>query len=84
MLLPGRFVPSFMRIGSWNVLMFVTYEQLKRLLSNGNNNSSSRHTDDVFVTHYVAPPTSRVIDNTNNNASPISLPFGQLNLRELL
>lgn len=25
------FTPSFMRLGSWNVVMFVTYEQLKRL-----------------------------------------------------
>ncbi|XP_061420043.1 dicarboxylate carrier SLC25A8 [Lethenteron reissneri] len=24
------FVPSFLRLGSWNVVMFVTYEQLKR------------------------------------------------------
>ncbi|XP_020845245.1 dicarboxylate carrier SLC25A8 [Phascolarctos cinereus] len=26
------FVPSFLRLGSWNVVMFVTYEQLKRAL----------------------------------------------------
>ncbi|KAL5010216.1 hypothetical protein ScPMuIL_012521 [Solemya velum] len=24
------FIPSFMRIGSWNVVMFITYEQLKK------------------------------------------------------
>lgn len=27
-----RFVPSFLRLGAWNVMMFVTYEQLKRAL----------------------------------------------------
>lgn len=27
------FTPSFMRMGSWNVIMFVTYEQLKQLSS---------------------------------------------------
>lgn len=28
----SRFMPSFLRLGSWNVVMFVTYEQLKRAL----------------------------------------------------
>lgn len=28
------FTPAFMRLGSWNIIMFVTYEQLKRLISN--------------------------------------------------
>lgn len=28
--LPLRFTPSFLRLGSWNVVMFVTYEQIKR------------------------------------------------------
>ncbi|CAL8362484.1 unnamed protein product [Lota lota] len=27
------FVPSFLRMGSWNVVMFVSYEQIKRALS---------------------------------------------------
>ena len=27
------FTPSFMRLGTWNVVMFVTYEQLKKLAS---------------------------------------------------
>lgn len=27
------FMPSFLRLGSWNVVMFVTYEQLKRALT---------------------------------------------------
>lgn len=27
-----RFTPSFLRLGSWNVAMFVTYEQMKRAL----------------------------------------------------
>ena len=31
--LPSRFMPSFLRLGSWNVVMFVTYEQLKRALA---------------------------------------------------
>lgn len=25
-----RFMPSFLRLGSWNIVMFVTYEQIKR------------------------------------------------------
>lgn len=29
---PYRFMPSFLRLGSWNVVMFVTYEQLKRAI----------------------------------------------------
>lgn len=28
----NRFVPSFLRLGSWNVVMFVSFEQLKRLM----------------------------------------------------
>ncbi|XP_039084633.1 mitochondrial uncoupling protein 3 isoform X2 [Hyaena hyaena] len=28
------FTPSFLRLGAWNVVMFVTYEQLKRALMN--------------------------------------------------
>ncbi|XP_016139842.1 mitochondrial uncoupling protein 2-like [Sinocyclocheilus grahami] len=27
-----RFVPSFLRLGSWNVVMFVSFEQLKRAM----------------------------------------------------
>ncbi len=30
----NRFMPSFMRLASWNIVMFVCYEQLKRQLSN--------------------------------------------------
>ncbi|CAJ0950615.1 unnamed protein product [Ranitomeya imitator] len=26
------FMPSFLRLGSWNIVMFVTYEQLKRAM----------------------------------------------------
>lgn len=25
-----RFVPSFLRLSSWNVVMFISYEQLQR------------------------------------------------------
>lgn len=32
-----RFMPSFLRLGSWNVVMFVTYEQLKRALMVANH-----------------------------------------------
>uniref|UniRef100_A0A8C5RL32 Uncharacterized protein n=1 Tax=Laticauda laticaudata TaxID=8630 RepID=A0A8C5RL32_LATLA len=28
----SSFIPSFLRLGSWNVVMFVSYEQLKRLM----------------------------------------------------
>lgn len=31
------FTPSFMRMGSWNVVMFVTYEQLKKLSADVNH-----------------------------------------------
>lgn len=27
-----RFVPSFLRLGSWNVVMFISYEQLQRVV----------------------------------------------------
>uniref|UniRef100_A0A671SBY3 Mitochondrial uncoupling protein 2-like n=1 Tax=Sinocyclocheilus anshuiensis TaxID=1608454 RepID=A0A671SBY3_9TELE len=33
-----RFMPSFLRLGSWNVVMFVTYEQLKRALMAARHN----------------------------------------------
>lgn len=26
-----RFTPSFLRLGSWNVVMFISYEQLQRV-----------------------------------------------------
>ncbi|XP_078259118.1 dicarboxylate carrier UCP2-like [Rhinoraja longicauda] len=29
------FIPSFLRLGSWNIVMFVTYEQLKRVMMRG-------------------------------------------------
>jgi len=31
------FMPSFIRLGSWNIVMFVTFEQLKRLFSRMNS-----------------------------------------------
>ncbi|XP_072231230.1 dicarboxylate carrier UCP2-like [Leuresthes tenuis] len=31
------FMPSFLRLGSWNVVMFVTYEQLKRIMMAANH-----------------------------------------------
>lgn len=27
-----RFVPSFLRLGSWNIVMFVSFEQIKRAM----------------------------------------------------
>ncbi|XP_028276489.1 dicarboxylate carrier UCP2 [Parambassis ranga] len=33
------FMPSFLRLGSWNVVMFVTYEQLKRAMMAVNHSS---------------------------------------------
>ncbi|KAM9456420.1 dicarboxylate carrier UCP2 [Clarias gariepinus] len=35
------FMPSFLRLGSWNVVMFVTYEQLKRAMMAARHNWSS-------------------------------------------
>lgn len=35
------FMPSFLRLGSWNVVMFVTYEQLKRALMAANHKYTS-------------------------------------------
>ncbi|XP_077961230.1 dicarboxylate carrier UCP2 isoform X2 [Gasterosteus aculeatus] len=35
------FTPSFLRLGSWNVVMFVTYEQLKRAMMAANHNFTS-------------------------------------------
>jgi len=34
-LLSSRFVPSFLRMSSWNVVMFVSYEQIKRAMTRG-------------------------------------------------
>uniref|UniRef100_A0A1A7WTJ8 Dicarboxylate carrier UCP2 n=1 Tax=Iconisemion striatum TaxID=60296 RepID=A0A1A7WTJ8_9TELE len=35
------FMPSFLRLGSWNVVMFVTYEQLKRAVMTANHNHTA-------------------------------------------
>ncbi|XP_007546074.1 mitochondrial uncoupling protein 2-like [Poecilia formosa] len=35
------FMPSFLRLGSWNVVMFVTYEQLKRALMAANHSRAA-------------------------------------------
>ncbi|MBN3309536.1 UCP2 protein, partial [Amia calva] len=35
------FMPSFLRLGSWNVVMFVTYEQLKRAMMAARHNWAS-------------------------------------------
>ncbi|MCI4388044.1 hypothetical protein PGIGA_G00080830 [Pangasianodon gigas] len=35
------FMPSFLRLGSWNVVMFVTYEQLKRAMMAARHNWST-------------------------------------------
>ncbi|XP_003971156.1 mitochondrial uncoupling protein 2-like [Takifugu rubripes] len=35
------FLPSFLRLGSWNVVMFVTYEQLKRAMMAANHKSTN-------------------------------------------
>ncbi|CAG5878626.1 unnamed protein product [Menidia menidia] len=35
------FTPSFLRLGSWNVVMFVTYEQLKRVMMAANPRSTT-------------------------------------------
>lgn len=34
-------MPSFLRLGSWNVVMFVTYEQLKRAMMAVNHNCTA-------------------------------------------
>ena len=41
LILPYSFMPSFIRMGSWNIVMFVTYEQLKRVMSNYSASSST-------------------------------------------
>ncbi|XP_051980746.1 mitochondrial uncoupling protein 3 [Xyrauchen texanus] len=35
------FVPSFLRLGSWNIVMFVSYEQIKRLMTRMQNSWES-------------------------------------------
>ena len=30
---PHRFIPAFIRLGSWNVVMFVCFEQIKRAMT---------------------------------------------------
>ena len=54
-----------MRIGTWNVLFFVTYEQLKKLTTHDD-------ADEVYTTHIVTTKGSRKrpkSDNNNNNNS---------------
>ena len=49
-----------MRIGTWNVLMFVTYEQLKRV-------TKSDDCEPVQTTHIVIAASPRKSKNSNNN-----------------
>ncbi|MBN3271698.1 UCP2 protein, partial [Polyodon spathula] len=35
------FVPSFLRLGSWNIVMFVSYEQVKRAMMRAHQNWES-------------------------------------------
>ncbi|CAG2101604.1 unnamed protein product [Medioppia subpectinata] len=43
------FTPSFMRMGSWNVCMFVTFEQLKRLNASFKSERQSRSSKSTLV-----------------------------------
>jgi len=35
------FVPNYMRLGSWNILTFVLFEQLKRGITHMSNNTNT-------------------------------------------
>lgn len=62
------FTPSFVRLGSWNICMFVTYEQLKRLFhhlgsAEGSSNSVIVGQDKVHLSRYsvLAEPSAAII-----------------------
>lgn len=62
------FTPSFVRLGSWNICMFVTYEQLKRLFHYLNSSEGSSDyllvgKDKVYLSRYsvLAEPSVGII-----------------------
>lgn len=54
------FTPSFMRMGSWNVVMFVTYEQLKKLSLQYKNDHAIEKTS-TRTRKIISSPQSRRI-----------------------
>lgn len=44
-----RFVPSFLRLGSWNVVMFVSFEQIKRAMMVTKKNIEAHNWDHSFT-----------------------------------
>ncbi|CAL1285935.1 unnamed protein product [Larinioides sclopetarius] len=59
------FMPSFMRLGSWNICMFVAFEQLKRLFTNMTQGTLVPPVPKV----YAAPPPAPQTD-----AAPVGKP----------
>ncbi|XP_054152899.1 dicarboxylate carrier SLC25A8-like isoform X2 [Oppia nitens] len=51
------FTPSFMRLGSWNVCMFVTFEQLKRLSNNWKSERQSKSSNKSSLVVLTKPAT---------------------------
>lgn len=62
------FTPSFVRLGSWNICMFITYEQLKRLFHHLNSGDGSSNCvivgqDKIHLSRYsvLAEPSAAII-----------------------
>ncbi|GIY91903.1 mitochondrial uncoupling protein 3, partial [Caerostris extrusa] len=54
------FMPSFIRLGSWNICMFVTFEQLKRLFTHLNQGSIVPPVPKVYAAIPSATPKEAV------------------------
>lgn len=62
------FTPSFVRLGSWNICMFITYEQLQRLFHHLNSGDGSSNCvivgqDKIHLSRYsvLAEPSAAII-----------------------
>ncbi|XP_074466750.1 uncharacterized protein LOC141752608 [Sebastes fasciatus] len=54
------FMPSFLRLGSWNIVMFVTYEQIKRSMTNAQQSWESPFWKMVGFGPADVPPSAAV------------------------
>lgn len=55
------FTPSFMRMGSWNVVMFVTYEQLKKLTLQYKQDQAMERKNSTKTRKVISSPIPRRI-----------------------
>lgn len=65
------FMPSFIRLGSWNIVMFVTYEQLKRLFTHINQRKMISPVPKVYAEIPPLKDCALVVDCHSYDFSPV-------------